>query len=132
LIPINTNNTTNTTNSTNSTTTNTTLPTNSTSNNSASNNSLPVPNNQVSNQSEEKTFFIDIVDTIMTNKPTEVVNSIPGNRIFLNQLTEFLSIFDRLYLYYYHTGNCTEYGTIFFQKIKQINAGKSSLCQLIF
>lgn len=118
---------------TNATTTNTTDNTtaNATTNN-ATNTNNTATNNSVPSQNDEKTFFIDVLDSIMVNKATEFINSMPGNRIFLNQLTEFLSIFDRLYLYYYHEGNCTEYASLFLQKIKQINTGKSILCQLFF
>lgn len=41
------------------------------------------------------------------NQLTLILNKIPGNRIFLFTLTNFMLTFDRLQFYYFHRQNLT-------------------------
>lgn len=39
---------------------------------------------------------------------TEGINKFPGNRVFLETLTDYLITFDRLQFYFYHKQNLTQ------------------------
>ena len=43
---------------------------------------------------------------------TTAVNKMPGGRIFMETVTDFLPVFDRLQFYYYHKHNMSLYSNI--------------------
>ena len=54
---------------------------------------------------------------------------VPGNRIFIKSLTDYLLTFDRLEFYYLHKQNLSEYSSILFNNAHSIALDKGSLVQ---
>lgn len=46
--------------------------------------------------------FENLISMIMLNNLTTSLNSLPGNRVFVYTLMNFLNTFDRLQFYYFH------------------------------
>lgn len=65
----------------------------------------------------------------MLNDFTRTLNSVPGNRIFLSAIMNFLITFDRLQLYYFHRHNLSYYSNVLLANINTLETEKSSLLQ---
>jgi hypothetical protein len=57
------------------------------------------------------------------------LNSVPGNRIFVYTLMNFLSTFDRLQFYYYHKQNLSYYSYILLSNVNSLALEKGDLPQ---
>lgn len=79
-----------------------------------------------------KTTTTNILDNLLPsdvilNKFTTFLNTIPGNRIFIYTLTNFLTTFDRLQFYYYHQHNLTQYSEMLLGSVNKLELDRGSL-----
>jgi hypothetical protein len=68
----------------------------------------------------------------MLNNITLGLNSVPGNRLFLFILTNFMITFDRLQLYYFHRQNLTYYSEVLLSNANTLVAERGSFLQTSF
>lgn len=68
----------------------------------------------------------------MLNDYTRFLNQMPGNRIFLSTLMNFLITFDRLQLYYFHHHQLSYYSNILLANINTLELEQGDLPQNFF
>jgi len=61
-----------------------------------------------------------VINYMMFNNATSIINSIPGARVLLSGLMSYFNNFDRLQFYYYHHQNNSYYATTFLSAIASL------------
>ena len=74
-------------------------------------------------------FKKQLISDLMLNDFTTSINKVPGNRIFLYTITNYLTSFDRLQFYYLHKHNFTEYSELLLSNINTLALDRGSLLQ---
>jgi hypothetical protein len=119
------------TNSPTNTTANTTNATANTTNATAN---ITTTNTTIATETTDTTTKINdtsalLPSDIILNNFTKSLNVIPGNRIFLYTLANYLTAFDRLEFYYYHKHNLTQYAEMLLGSVNAMALDRGSLIE---
>lgn len=83
-------------------------------------NIMEVSVQQVLSTSEKEAVINGLLDFIITNEAATSINKLPGSRIIVSCVADFMKIFDRLQFYYYHHQNLTYYSTMLLTVVNSV------------